>query len=438
MIRSSCIRCFRRLVPVSFILACLSWVFPSFAGLQEHDIESLKKAAPKVYIDCAMCDIDYIRTEITFVNYVRDRKEAQVHVLVTTLRTGSGGREYTLSFIGQHEFDGINDTQKYFSNQTDTKDEIRQGLVHILKIGLMSYVAKTPMAARIAISFAPEARPEAVANRWNFWVLSISTGGSFRGEKSYSSNSLRGSFAASRITPELKIRMSLTARYSRQNFEYDSQTIENISDSLNFGGLFVKSLGEHWSVGAFVEASSSTFENTRFSLSPHPAVEFNLFPYSQSTRRQLRFLYRFGPVVLRYREVSIYDKMSENLWREALSVTLGLKEKWGSVSTTLAGSHYFHDLKKNKLTLFSILNLRLVKGLNFYAFGGGSRIRDQLALPKGGASFEEILLRRKRLETNYSYFFSVGLSFTFGSIYTNVVNPRFGSDGRGGISIFID
>lgn len=431
-------RFLRRMTPLSLCLACLYSVFPALAGLQEEDIESLKKAAPKIYIDCGICDLDYIRTEITFVNYVRDRREAHVHVLITTLRTGSGGREYTLSFLGQHEFAGVNDTQKYFSNQTDTEDEVRQGLVRVLKIGLMSYVAKSPIAGRMAISYTEDVKPEAVADKWNYWVFSLSGSGYFSGEKSYDSNSLRGSFAASRITPELKIRMSFSARYSQQNFEFDGQTIDSTSESLNFSGLFVKSLGEHWSVGVFVEASSSTYENTRFSLSPHPAVEFNLFPYSQSTRRQLRFLYRFGPIILRYREISIYDKTSENLWREALSVTLDLKEKWGSISTTLAGSHYFHDFKKNRLTLFSILNLRLVKGLNFFAFGVGSRIRDQLALAKGGASLEEVLLRRKRLETNYSYFFSVGLSFTFGSIYTNVVNPRFGSDGHGGISIFID
>jgi len=49
-----------------------------------------------------------------------------------------------------------------------------------------------------------------------------------------------------------------------------------------------------------------------------------------------------------------------------------------------------------------------------------------LSLPKGGASLEEVLLRRKMLETSYTYYFSIGLSYTFGSIYSNVVNPRFG------------
>jgi hypothetical protein len=130
--------------------------------------------------------------------------------------------------------------------------------------------------------------------------------------------------------------------------------------------------------------------------------------------------------------------MEETLWKQSLSITFDIKEKWGSISTTLGGSHYLHDASFYRLTLFNILNIRIIKGLNFFAFGGGSRIHDQLALVKGDISLDEVLLRRKQLETGYDYFAAVGLSFTFGSIYTNVVNPRFGSHGYGGMHIIID
>jgi hypothetical protein len=421
------------------LLTTILFVSPLvFSQEEQVDIEELKKDAPKVFLDCGMCDIQYIKTEITFVNYVRDRKEAQVHILITTLSTGSGGREYTIAFIGQLDFEGINDTHKYFSEQSDTKDEIREGLVNALKIGLMSYVAKTPIASRINISYAEQVMEEAVKDKWNFWVFRLSGSGRFHGEKSYQSSSLSSSLAASRITEELKIRMSASMSHRKGIYTYDEDEIVSKRDSMSVSGLFVKSLGEHWSVGAFIRADSSTFENVKFAINPAPAVEFNLFPYSESTRRQLRFLYRVGFHSIKYREETIYDKISENLWNESLSVTLDIKEKWGSVSTTFAGSHYFHDLSKNRLTLFSILNIRLFKGLSFFAFGGGSRIHDQLALPKGGATLEEVLLQIKQLETDYNYFFSVGLSFTFGSIFTNVVNPRFGSSGYGGINIIID
>ncbi|RPJ03190.1 MAG: hypothetical protein EHM31_01645, partial [Candidatus Aminicenantes bacterium] len=118
---------------------------PAFGQAVTPDIDELKKTAVKVFLDCDSCDLDYIKTEITFVNYVRDRLEAQVHVLITTQATGSGGREYTLTFIGQNECRDLTDIQKYFSAQSDTEDDVRRGLVRTLKLGLMSYVGRTPI-----------------------------------------------------------------------------------------------------------------------------------------------------------------------------------------------------------------------------------------------------------------------------------------------------
>lgn len=411
---------------------------PAFCQDEAVDINGLKKTAPRVYIDCQICDIDYIRTEITFVNYVRDRKEAQVHILITTLRTGSGGREYTLAFIGQNDFEGINDTQKYFSNTTDTKDEVRRGLVRALKIGLMSYVARTPIRDRMAVSYQAEEKPAAGPDQWNFWVYSLSGSGYLSGEKYYNSRSLRASFSANRVTPELKIRLSLSGSNWGNHFEYEGEVIDSTTESYNFSGLVVKSLNDHWSIGGTLKAASSTYENIQFSLSPAPAVEYNVFPYSESTRRQLRFLYTLSFNAFAYREETVYNKTEEKLWRESLAATLDIKEKWGTVGITLAGAHYFHDFSKYNLTLFTNINLQLFKGVEIFAFGGGSRVHDQVYLPKGEASLEEILLRLRELETGYNYFFGVGLSYTFGSIFTNVVNPRFGSDRGEGISIMID
>ena len=70
--------------------------------------------------------------------------------------------------------------------------------------------------------------------------------------------------------------------------------------------------------------------------------------------------------------------------------------------------------------------MRLFKGFSFNVFGEASRTRDQLYLPRGEASTEEILVRQRQLETGYSYYMNFGISYQFGSIFNNVVNPRFG------------
>jgi hypothetical protein len=53
-------------------------------------------------------------------------------------------------------------------------------------------------------------------------------------------------------------------------------------------------------------------------------------------------------------------------------------------------------------------------------------VRDQLSLAKAVASDAEILLRLRQLATSYTYGGSLSLSYTFGSLFNNVVNPRMG------------
>ena len=219
----------------------------------------------------------------------------------------------------------------------------------------------------------------------------------------------------------------LSGHYNESNFDLGDRTISSFSRGKSFRSLMVKSLGERWSAGFSGTVFSSTFTNTELGLTGAPAVEYNLYKYAESTRRQLRFLYKVGYNFYRYEEETIYDKTSENLLNQELSITLDVKQPWGSVETSLEGSTYFHDFDKNRLDLFSELSLRLFKGVSLRVYGRIARIRDQLSLPKGGAAPEEILLQRRQLETQYSYFASIGLSYTFGSIYNNVVNPRFGN-----------
>ena len=55
---------------------------------------------------------------------------------------------------------------------------------------------------------------------------------------------------------------------------------------------------------------------------------------------------------------------------------------------------------------------------------------DQLNIPRGELDDENILIRLRQLRSGFNYFTSVGLSYTFGSIFNNVVNPRFGRGER--------
>ena len=403
-----------------FILPFPALIYADSLSVPQNDF-------PNVFLDCGRCDVDYIRTEIKFINYVIDRKDADIHVLITTEHTASSGRKYTLTFFGEKKFSGINDTLSYSTLQDDTDDIKRQKMVHYLKLGLVRYLARTPLSAEISIGYNPPVKPKKVVDNWNYWVFRTSLSSFFNGQKSYNSQYFNLRLRADRITENWKIRFRAGANYSEDNFDYGGQTLSSFARGQNFSALVVKSMSDHWSLGIKGFAYTSTYSNIKLSVNVAPAIEYNFFPYSESTRRELRVLYSVGYGYSKYNEITIYDKLEQGLFFESLEVVLVLKQPWGTIETSLEGSHYFFDFSKNRLSLDSELSLRLFKGFSLNLRGGYTMIHDQLSLQKSDVSPEEVLLRRKQLETQFSYWGSVGLSYTFGSIYNNIVNSRFGN-----------
>lgn len=408
----------------------------------QDSTRSAQDSALRVFLDCpdTFCDFDYYRTEITFVNWVRDRQYAQMHVLITTQSTG-GGREYTLTFIGLERFAGAADTLRYISRTDDTEDVIRTALARSLRLGLVRFAARTPAGPRIDILYSAPAGTAgaggAVRDPWDYWVFTVGVNTNFFGEKSYKSTYLSGNISASRITAAWKIRLALNESYSRNDFViplFDStgaqsgeETITNVRRDYNANGLIVRSLGAQWSAGARASAYASTYANQDLSLKLGPAVEYDIFPYSQSTRKLLTIQYGINVAIFNYRDTTIFNKLSERLAFQSLSISVNVKQPWGSAGLSVEGSHYLHDFSKNRLEFYGDGNLRLYKGLSFNFWGYLELIHDQLAIERGTATEQEVLLRRRQLATSYQYGGFVGLRYTFGSKFANIVNPRFGN-----------
>ncbi len=279
---------------------------PGFAQQQDT---TLQKIAPKIFMDCRWCDIDYIRKEINFVNYVYDRKNADIHIMVTGQGTGSGGREYTLTYIGQNHFNSINDTLAYTTLQDDTDDKRREKMVKYLKMGLIQYIAKTPIADDITVSYNKPGGAMVKEDHWNNWVFSMRIRGWFNGEMSSQSADVYGRISANRITENWKIRLNLNASYDESKIKYEDTWYKTTQNRKSFYGLVVKSISKHWSFGGSTRANADVYQNNKASFSIYPAIEYNIFPYTESTRRELRFLYRLGGEYTYYNEQTIFGKI---------------------------------------------------------------------------------------------------------------------------------
>ena len=411
------------------ILLCFSVIINSLMFGQEKTTspDSLRKDALNVYMGAS----SYLRQQIPYINYVRDRKVADLVIISTSERNGSGGSEYSMFLEGQGKYEGMRDTLRYSRSPDETYEQARDKEVKTLRMGLMRYVIKTPLAEYIDIEFSEPISAEVSTDKWNNWVFRLSVSGYTSGQSSYNYLNAFGGLSASKVTEDWKIDIDFDYSYGKDEFTIEDEVYESKTKSKSADILMVRSINDHWSYGGSAGISSSTYSNYDLKINVMPGIEFDVFPYSESTRRQLRLLYSVGYMYNDYTDTTIYNKTREALFAHSLRGAFEVIQKWGSIDISLSWSNYLRDFSENMLSLSGSLSWRVAKGLSINLGGSFSFIHNQISLVKGGASSEEILLRRKELETSYNYFLHFGFSYTFGSIYNNVVNPRFGGGGGG-------
>jgi hypothetical protein len=218
-------------------------------------------------------------------------------------------------------------------------------------------------------------------------------------------------------------------RYNNSHTVYDYGTINTTStrETSALWGDAAKSLTDHWSVGLSADAFKSIYSNYDLKLYASPSIEYDIFPYSESTRRIFRIYYIFTLGYNNYTDSTQFFKTKETLWSHRMISSFTTIQKWGNINVSARWSNYLHDFSLNNISLNADIELKITKGLSLDLGAGYSFIHDQVSLRKGDVSIEDVLLNRQELSTTYSFYSSFGLTYTFGSIYNNVVNPRLNS-----------
>lgn len=409
-----------------FVLTCL---LTSFGAATTANARP-QAGAPrlKVFLDCD-CYAEFLRSEIQWVDFVRQREEADVHMLATRQDTGGGGQEIALRLVGVGRFAGADQALHVHTVPAEPEDVTRRKVLDTASVGFLALLARDGLPAGVSVGMrSTAAQPSRVAaDPWNLWVFEVSGDGSFQSEESNKQTRWEGQVTADRVTDRWKISLGATVEQERETFEFDDKPSVNVTRrEREVEWFFAKSLGEHWSFGIDGDVTASTFSNIRLQYETSPAIEFNVFPYSQYAVRQLRAQYALGPEQSRYNELTFYDLTEETRLKHEASVTLDQREPWGSLNLGLEWSQYLHDLSKSRLEVQGEVALRIARGLSLTVEGSASRIRDRLSLPKRGATSEEVLLRLRQLQSGHEVQLSVGVSYSFGSLFNNIVNPRFG------------
>lgn len=383
----------------------------------------------RLFLDChAHCDRDFLRTEITMVDWVSDRTASDVHVIASSIGTGAGGSEVTLEYIGRGTLAGRADTVVFRTPPDATPDLFRREFARTLQLGLVRYLLASGRGTGLAVEALDPVGVAAVVpthDPWNNWIFTVQVDGELDAESREVGYEMGAEVRANRTTEDWKIRLRLGGDINRTTFELDDgEEFTAKRDGWSSRALVVRSISPHWSVGGVVDAWSYKPDNLDFRARIGPAIEWNLYPYAEATRRQLVMLYTVSINRIDYVEETIFNQVEETRFDHQLQVAYETNQPWGSAYVSGSARNYLHDWSLNRLGISAGLELRLARGLEFEVDGSYSRVRNQITLRKGDATDEEIFLRLRELATGYQASLNVGLSYTFGSFLNTVVNPR--------------
>lgn len=396
-------------------------VFQSFS--QEKAFEELK-----IYLDCDRCDDDYIKQNLGSVQFVRDQDLGDVHLFFVTQQNGSGGMSYDIEFIGKNEFADQKSKLSFSTNTNMTSDDVRKKTLEYIKLGLVQFWVAKGTVDNISVSVPSPLNEELKVEEtdpWNYWVFRVGANGYFNGQETTKYSNLNFNLSAKRVTEENKFSIQAGFSENKQTFTFNGEDIVSVNNNKYINVSDILSINPYWSYGFFGNLGEFTYSNKDFYWAFKPALEYNFFKYEESAKKQLTLSYRNGIVYNKYIERSVFGETEEYLFEHNILLGGTLQQEWGNLNAEASFNQYLHDTTLNSLGFYLGANVRVFKGFNVNVGGNYSITRNQINLPAGDVSLEELLLQQQQLQSGYSYYVSVGLSYSFGSIYNTIVNPRF-------------
>lgn len=387
-----------------------------------------------LFTDCE-CNKTLLKQELDYVNHTIDPVSAQVNLFIVTNYLSNGGRVYDLQFKGQQELAGNSLSFKVATTAVMTNLERDEYLNKRIELGLAGFLAGTDYANLVDITAQAPPEPDVSeleegeedqpADGWNYWIFEAFARFGLEKESQRSETEARIGFEADRTTPEWRLRFSPNLFYRVEKVNRQNGEVATVLRRDQwFDARVVKSISNHWSVGILGNVESSTFRNIDLGVFVSPAVEYNIFDYNQVPFKEFTVAYRIGYVYNNYIDTTVLFQESESLARQSLDIDLRLRQRWGRVDAGISGATYLNDLNNNRFSINLSTNVRIIKGLSLSVGGRYRIINDQINLAAKEISEQDRLLGNTQLATSFDAEIRFGFSYTFGSLFNNVINTR--------------
>jgi hypothetical protein len=415
--------------PITAALLCLLF----YAGTGHAQSRKLK-----VYLDCSSrwCDETYVRSKTKAVDYTLDRLAADVDIKLISQVTGNEGEQFYVIFIGQNRFKGEYDTLNYSIPPGGTDDESRKKFFEYIGFGLSKYLIRCGLLTCVTIDLSAEGDTDndtTIQDHWRNWVISLGTDGNFSSEHSYDNFYMSNYLITKKITDSLKIIFKIVHTLSSTTYRYEDNgapvVIKNLNSNYSISQLYAKSFSRKWAYGYGVNYVHNTFNNTEHLITAGPSLEYNIFPYNESSSRYVTIRYSIKGAYYDFMDMTLFDKLSDFFIIQAIVSNMAFNQKWGTLNFGLGWYNSLKDWQTNRLDVNTYADIRAGGGFSFYVGIFGGLVHDQIYLPKAGATAEEILTKKRALRSDYSISGYFGFSYLFGSKTNNYVNERFNGYG---------
>ena len=398
-----------------------------FILLLHHNLYS-QEGLNNLFIKCDRCDNNFLKNEINYVNHVREQGLADIQLFIYRNRNANNGNRYSLDFIGKNNFLDKKLSLVLDTNPRLTRDEIRNALKRKIDIGLVYFLIETDISDKINISYDSIINNsnsyESSSDKWKNWVFQSAGEVNFENETSRKESNIRIELDADKVTDKIKLQFDIDFERSNNKYENDNNIFISKRNKKSFGAKSVWSINNKWSAGFNAGASGDTYQNIDFRYYIMPAIEYSFFPYDEFVRREMVINYRIGYGYRNYIEETIYNKLDEHVYLHQLAFETRFRQPWGEIYTNLRGKTFLQDPSKNSFSLDSWFSIRIFEGLAVRFGGEIEIIRDQLSLPKGNASIEDLLLQQQEIATDFRSEFRIAIGYTFGSAFNNYLNSR--------------
>jgi len=376
-----------------------------------------------IFLDCDDDKVkDYLTRNVKIYQFSNIKSESDIFFVIKTFKE-SNNLYYTLISFGQKNYQNISDTIYLTFDKNISEFELFDNIYKSFLIMILKNYFDQKYLENFTISEKEKLDEEVKEYGWNHNLEGITE---LYSEKQYKNNFLKIKYDGNRFFIDDQLKFEISFSIGKKYFYLDTARVLTSLNRTFFSEIeYIQAIDEKLSSRVKVDGFNSIYSNYKFKNDLSFGIEYSFFPYSYGNTKLLKISYEYEPSFVIYYDTTIYNKTKEILHRNVVTFSYETLFPKGSVSVSVVGKNYIQYFNQYSVSLEGKLKFYFLKGLSLNIYGFLNVPRDQRNIPKTGYTDEDILLLQKERATDYEFYLSGSISYSWGSKFRNSDSFRF-------------